>query len=254
MKLASSAVTPMSLMRQHGLKERLLILALVFTVSACGFQLRGSLEISDDLSPLHLEKNSVFDLAREIKALLSANDIKTVESEAAGAGAEKANSQLSLLNESKTRRVLSVDGNGQAREYLLSYTVNYSIKIKQSKLLDESLKHQDEVTETLGTQVSRAVEVLIQSLDRINNDHNGKLLEGVEPTEAVKIVGNVYGLSAGGGACSFSGGNAAYNAVVTAALNALPEGADSAPLNALYAHCPPTPGAVGGGGPTVSPS
>ncbi len=131
----------MSLMRQHGLKERLLILALVFTVSACGFQLRGSLEISDDLSPLHLEKNSVFDLAREIKALLSTNDIKTVESEGSGAGvgAEKANSQLSLLNESKTRRVLSVDGNGRVREFLLIYTVNYSIKIKQSKLLDESL-------------------------------------------------------------------------------------------------------------------
>ncbi len=54
---------------------------------------------------------------------------------------------------------------------------------KLTELLDESLKHQDEVTETLGEQVSRAVEVLIQSLDRINHDHNGKLLEGVEPTE-----------------------------------------------------------------------
>lgn len=54
---------------------------------------------------------------------------------------------------------------------------------KLTELLDESLKHQDEVTETLGLQVSRAVEVLIQSLDRINHDHNGKLLEGVEPTE-----------------------------------------------------------------------
>jgi len=54
---------------------------------------------------------------------------------------------------------------------------------KLIELLDESLKHQDEVTETLGLQVSRAVEVLVQSLDRINHDHNNKLLEGVEPTE-----------------------------------------------------------------------
>jgi hypothetical protein len=54
---------------------------------------------------------------------------------------------------------------------------------KLPDLLDDSLKHQDEVTETLGEQVQRAVEVLIQSLDRINNDSNGKLLEGVEPTE-----------------------------------------------------------------------
>lgn len=54
---------------------------------------------------------------------------------------------------------------------------------KLTALLDESLKHQDEVTETLGAQVQRAVEVLIQSLDRINHDSNGELLKGVEPTE-----------------------------------------------------------------------
>lgn len=54
---------------------------------------------------------------------------------------------------------------------------------KLSELLDESLKHQDEVTETLGSQVQRAVEVLIQSLDRINKDKNGELLKGVAPSE-----------------------------------------------------------------------
>ena len=51
------------------------------------------------------------------------------------------------------------------------------------QLIDESLQHQDNVTQTLGTQVSRAVEVLIQSIDRINHDHNDELLAGVEPEE-----------------------------------------------------------------------
>ncbi len=77
------------------------------------------------------------------------------------------------------------------------------------------------------------------------------IAEGVEPTEAVNIVRTVYGLTK---ACSFSQAIAAYDGVVTAALNTLPEGAESAPLNALFSHCPPTPGAVGGGGPTISPS
>ncbi|MBT6459672.1 MAG: ATP phosphoribosyltransferase regulatory subunit [Planctomycetaceae bacterium] len=54
---------------------------------------------------------------------------------------------------------------------------------KLTTLLDESVKHQDDVTETLGVQVQRAVEVLVQSLDRINNDSNGELLEGIEPPE-----------------------------------------------------------------------
>jgi hypothetical protein len=51
------------------------------------------------------------------------------------------------------------------------------------QLIDDSLQHQDDVTQTLGIQVSRAVEVLIQSIDRINHDHHGELLAGVEPEE-----------------------------------------------------------------------
>lgn len=50
-------------------------------------------------------------------------------------------------------------------------------------LLDNSLKYQDEVTDALGEQVRRAVEVLIQALDRAHVDSNRTLLEGVEPTE-----------------------------------------------------------------------
>jgi methylase of polypeptide subunit release factors len=50
-------------------------------------------------------------------------------------------------------------------------------------LFDESLKHQDEVTESLGEQVRRAVEVLIQALDRADVDRNRELLHGVEPAE-----------------------------------------------------------------------
>jgi len=50
-------------------------------------------------------------------------------------------------------------------------------------LLDNSLKFQDEVTDALGEQVRRAVEVLIQALDRADIDRNRELLEGIEPTE-----------------------------------------------------------------------
>lgn len=50
-------------------------------------------------------------------------------------------------------------------------------------LFDESLKHQDEVTDALCKQVSRAVEVLIQALDRADIDRNRQLLEGIKPEE-----------------------------------------------------------------------
>lgn len=49
-------------------------------------------------------------------------------------------------------------------------------------LLDESLKHQEEVTDTLGEQVRRATEVLIQALDKADQDRNRELLHDVPPT------------------------------------------------------------------------
>ena len=46
-------------------------------------------------------------------------------------------------------------------------------------LLAESLHNQQEVTDQLGFQVRKAVEVLIQALDRIDIDRQGRLLQGV---------------------------------------------------------------------------
>jgi hypothetical protein len=48
-------------------------------------------------------------------------------------------------------------------------------------LLDKSLTLQDEVTDALGEQVRRAVEVLVQSLDRADQDRNRELLKDVSP-------------------------------------------------------------------------
>lgn len=46
-------------------------------------------------------------------------------------------------------------------------------------LLAESAEDQQEVTDQLGYQVRKAVEVLVQSLDKADQDYDGKLLEGV---------------------------------------------------------------------------
>ncbi len=50
-------------------------------------------------------------------------------------------------------------------------------------LFDRSLKFQDEVTDALGEQVRRAVEVLIQSLDKSDQDRGRELLHGVKEAE-----------------------------------------------------------------------
>lgn len=48
------------------------------------------------------------------------------------------------------------------------------------ELFDRSLKFQDEVTDALGEQVRRAVEVLIQTLDKADQDRNRELLHDVK--------------------------------------------------------------------------
>jgi hypothetical protein len=50
-------------------------------------------------------------------------------------------------------------------------------------LFDRSLKHQDEVTDALGEQVRRAVEVLIQALDKADLDRDRTLLANVSTAE-----------------------------------------------------------------------
>ena len=50
-------------------------------------------------------------------------------------------------------------------------------------LFDRSLKFQDEVTDALGEQVRRAVEVLIQTLDKADQDRNRELLHDVKERE-----------------------------------------------------------------------
>ncbi|MGK0417281.1 MAG: hypothetical protein ACJAST_002374 [Halopseudomonas sp.] len=50
-------------------------------------------------------------------------------------------------------------------------------------LFDRSLKFQDEVTDALGEQVRRAVEVLIQALDKADLDRNRELLHDVKENE-----------------------------------------------------------------------
>jgi len=51
------------------------------------------------------------------------------------------------------------------------------------RLLDKSIDFQQQVTDTLGEQVRRAVEVLIQALGRADQDRDGELLKDVGPAE-----------------------------------------------------------------------
>jgi hypothetical protein len=54
---------------------------------------------------------------------------------------------------------------------------------KLPALFEKSKDHQDDVTEALGDQVGRAIEVLIRSLDRADEERDRELLKDVAPAE-----------------------------------------------------------------------
>lgn len=99
------------------LSQSFLCLFLI-NLTACGFQLRGAVELSADLSPLYLQANNAYELARDVKGLLRSNNIKLAQTPG------NANVTLTLLREQRYRRIISVNSGGQASEYLLTYTVD----------------------------------------------------------------------------------------------------------------------------------
>ena len=56
-------------------------------------------------------------------------------------------------------------------------------EVNLDSLFLRSLEHQDEVTDTLGEQVRRAVEVLVQALDRADLDRDRELLKDMSPAQ-----------------------------------------------------------------------
>ena len=100
----------------------LFILVFLLSVSACGFQLRGAVKLPSDLQPLYLYNADADELAHQLSVLLRENHAQLAADE------QQAASRLKIVSQNRTRRVLSVDSLGRAREYELHYSVLYQLK------------------------------------------------------------------------------------------------------------------------------
>ncbi len=102
---------------------RHLFILLLLTLTACGFHLRGSVEIPPYLKTLRLQDaNPATRIAPELERSLQ-NEGVTITDDDAG----QANAVLRLHSESFSRRVQAVDASGKAQEYGLRYAVVFSV-------------------------------------------------------------------------------------------------------------------------------
>lgn len=105
--------------------RQLVVVSLLFALASCGFHLRGQATLPDAFSPVFLEvKVSAPVLLRELKALLKSSHVVLADDKTSAA------SIISISSVKKSRRVLSVDASGRAREYELNYQLRYTVNGK----------------------------------------------------------------------------------------------------------------------------
>lgn len=112
------------------MKKLITLLLTVTLVSACGWHLRGSLNLPSDLKAIHISNQSGNSITQsELERLLAHNGIDRADSPA------QAQYTIRLSNEREERRTISVDNSGLASEYELINEVDYTISDAQGALL-----------------------------------------------------------------------------------------------------------------------
>jgi LPS-assembly lipoprotein len=101
---------------------------IALTLSACGWQLRGSMELPKNLSHLYVSAiDSRGALITDLRQLLKTNRVTLVASEA------EAQYSLAILEETKDRRTVGIGGDALSSAYEITRKTNYEIRLKNSE-------------------------------------------------------------------------------------------------------------------------
>jgi LPS-assembly lipoprotein len=99
---------------------------IIFLLSSCGFQLRGSYQLPVQMAnTLVIADNKNSELVRALKRALTANRINIVDTR------QQAQAVLTISAEQQKKRVLSVDAQGRVREYEVNYQLSFEVSSDQ---------------------------------------------------------------------------------------------------------------------------
>ena len=109
---------------------RIPVMMLLLALSACGFHLRGAVELPPDKKVIALQGIDVNNpFARDLQLFLDLVEGKLVEEP------EQAGSVIVIHNIREGRRVVSLDQNGKAIEFELTFRVQYEIRSPDGEIL-----------------------------------------------------------------------------------------------------------------------
>lgn len=102
-----------------------MILLFALALSACGFQLRGSADLS--FKKLFIQGNKL-SISRDLERSIKTNGVQVVKE------VEDADMLLELMGESNQKRILSLSGGGLVREFELIYIARFRVRQASSPL------------------------------------------------------------------------------------------------------------------------
>lgn len=112
--------------------RRLFLCMLLLTVlSACGFQLRGSRPDSRlPFTTLYLDVTRNTQLERDLRsAILAQDDVRLTTD------AKTAQATVRIISEAEERKILTLNAQGQVREFSLLYRLRYEVREADGKVL-----------------------------------------------------------------------------------------------------------------------
>jgi LPS-assembly lipoprotein len=100
---------------------RVLVLGLALMIVACGYHLRGAIELPEQMRKIYL-KNASNSLQQQFTKTLKTSSVDVVKQ------INQAGLVVAVFNEKMDRRVLSLSSTGKASEFELNYSLDYELQ------------------------------------------------------------------------------------------------------------------------------
>jgi LPS-assembly lipoprotein len=187
------------------MKKNIALALITFCLSACGWHIRGSLDMPKQLSNLYVSaSDSKGPLITELRQLLKTNRVSLVEK------STDANYSLYILDENKDRRTAGVGGDELSSAYEITLKVNYEIHLKNHNQLvkgnaisirnfnyntaainsatQEELLLDQEMRRDLAQQILRRLSSVVANPPK-ESTKGGKLPKPAQPSSSEKTDG-----------------------------------------------------------------
>ncbi|MCD2449328.1 LPS assembly lipoprotein LptE [Methylicorpusculum oleiharenae] len=150
---------------------RVLVLGLALMTVACGYHLRGAIELPEQMRKVYL-KNASQSLQEQFTKTLKASSVDVVKE------ISQAGLVVAVFNEQMDRRVLSLSSTGKANEFELNYSLDYELqdasgavlkKIQSIEITREYYNDQEAIIAKTNEETIIQQELYLQAVKKIVN-------------------------------------------------------------------------------------